>query len=184
MTILVNGVSSDAKIDILSVDGLSGVNNSLAYKVHEIEKHFHNDEQWFGKDGGDTYLSRSSITPWQITAGTGEAYGTEIQISNGDEIESGSTTKKYDFHRFYITGLDTANVVYKVEIYYGTNVFGDSTLLTEFVTACANANQADTHPLAIIAPRITCNNKLWARCKCQTNGATLDFVIGVHTYTA
>ena len=35
--------ASDA-IDTVAVDGLSGVSNSLAYKVHEIEKHFHNSE--------------------------------------------------------------------------------------------------------------------------------------------
>ena len=40
------------KIDNLAVDGLNGVNNSLAYKVHEIEKHFHNVEYWVGDGGG------------------------------------------------------------------------------------------------------------------------------------
>lgn len=38
----------DPKIDNRAVDGLLGVNNSLAYKVHEIEKHFHNQEKWCG----------------------------------------------------------------------------------------------------------------------------------------
>jgi len=35
-------------IDDAAVKGLLGTNNSLAYKVHEIEKHFHNWERWFG----------------------------------------------------------------------------------------------------------------------------------------
>ena len=37
-----------AKIDSLATNGLNGVNNSLAYRVHEIENHFHSVERWVG----------------------------------------------------------------------------------------------------------------------------------------
>ena len=40
--------SSNTKIDNQAVDGLLGVKDSLAYKIHEIEKHLHNREFWFG----------------------------------------------------------------------------------------------------------------------------------------
>ena len=36
------------KIDNLAADGLLGVEDSLAYKIAEVEKHFHNWERWIG----------------------------------------------------------------------------------------------------------------------------------------
>ena len=36
-----------SKIDDAAVDGLSGTSNSLAYKVAEIERHFHSGARWF-----------------------------------------------------------------------------------------------------------------------------------------
>lgn len=35
------------KIDSFAVDGLLGVEDSLAYKVSEIDRHLHNRERWF-----------------------------------------------------------------------------------------------------------------------------------------
>lgn len=43
------------KIDDVAADGLAGVENSVGYQVHEIERHFHNYEKWLGdalEDGG------------------------------------------------------------------------------------------------------------------------------------
>lgn len=171
------------KIDSNAVLGLSGVANSLAYKVHEIEKHFHNSEQFFGKDGGDNYLNRDSITPWQITSGAGEAYGAELQISDGTEIEGGSATKKFDFHRLFITGVGEIDDTYKIQIWYGTGLFGAATLLTETLFRASSAT-FESVPIDIMSPRIACNNKIWLCCKCTSDAETIDFLIGVHTYDA
>ena len=46
---IISGATS--KLDDQAVNGLSGVEDSLAYKVHEIEKHLHNNEKWFGLAG-------------------------------------------------------------------------------------------------------------------------------------
>ena len=42
-----NGVTDLQKVDSAATDGLAGVNNSLAYRVHEIERHVHSYERWF-----------------------------------------------------------------------------------------------------------------------------------------
>lgn len=173
------------KIDGLAVSGLSGVNNSLAYKVHEIEKHFHNSAQWFGKDGGDNLLNRDSVTPWALVAGTSQAYGTEVQLSDGTEVESGSATKKFDLHEILIVDNDAGNAVttYKIQFWYGTGLFAAATLLTECV--CSFYSVSDNHGVIVmVCPRITCNNKLWARVKCSVNSKSLSFIMGVHTYVA
>lgn len=173
------------KIDGSAVDGLSGVNNSLAYKVHELEKHFHNSAQWFGKDGGDNLLNRDSVTPWALVAGTSQAYGTEVQLSDGTEIESGSAIKKYDLHEVLIVDNDAGNAVttFKVQFWYGTGLFAAATLLTECV--CSFYSVSDNHGvITMVCPRITCNNKLWARIKCSVNSKSISILIGVHTYVS
>jgi hypothetical protein len=174
------------KIDNQAVNGLLGVTDSLAYKVHEIEAHFHNSELWYGND--DTLptngnADRDSITAWRLTAGTSEAYGTEVQIHDGTVFESGDTVKKFDFHRIYIDSTNSDNNNFKIQFYYGTGTFAQATLFTEVVFQSA-ANTSESFPLNLLSPRITCNNKLWARCGCQADSKTIDFLIGIHVYDA
>ena len=168
------------KIDLKVTNGLAGVYDSLAYRVHEIEKHVHNREYWYAKDGGDNYFSPTSLTSWQVQAGTSGAFGTPLQISNGDEIESGDVDKYYDPHRIFVTAVSATGKLYRVQFLYGTGVVGDATVLTEvpvFVPATVKSG-----PIEVIADRIACNNKLWVKIPCETDSATLDFIIGIHVY--
>ena len=41
-----NDPTGTAKLDSAATEGLEGVSNSIAYRVHEIEKQFHNYESW------------------------------------------------------------------------------------------------------------------------------------------
>lgn len=115
------------KIDSLAVNGLSGVADSLAYKVHEIEKHFHNSMQIYGLTGNT--MARKSTSPIIVTGGNG-AWGTELLLHDGATIESGSTTKKFDASQIYVTAVGTANRVTYLEFY--KNVAG--TPITSVVT--------------------------------------------------
>ena len=46
----VSAIASDAnKIDDEAVSGLLGTYDSLAYRVHEIERHLHSAGSWFGQ---------------------------------------------------------------------------------------------------------------------------------------
>ena len=76
------------KIDDLATNGLSGISNSLSYRVHEIEKHFHSEEHWYGSDGDGTGSTANNLTEWQLTAGTGGAYGTEVQLLGANDISN------------------------------------------------------------------------------------------------
>lgn len=104
--------ASDA-IDTVAVSGLSGTANSLAYKVHEIEKHFHNSEQVFGNTANDM----AADIPIKFTViGGDNAYGTELMLTDGTVIESGSSTMKFDFNTLYIVSASAANKISVVEI--------------------------------------------------------------------
>lgn len=169
------------KIDSATVNGLLGTNNSLAYKVHEIEKHFHNTELWYGNTTGN--FDQDSLAHFRLTAGSAEAYGTELLVHDGTVIAGGSATQKFDLHRILIIALSSNNSTYKIQLWGGTGTFGEATLLTEVLHRTATA-AGDIAPLEIMAPRHTCNTKLWARLKSQSDGATLDLLFGLHIYIA
>ena len=100
------------KIDGSPTSGLSGVHNSLAYRVHEIEKHLHNSEQVFGNTANDM----TADVPVKFTViGGNNAWGTELMLTDGTVIESGSSTMKFDINRFYAVSTSAANKISVVE---------------------------------------------------------------------
>ena len=98
-------LSYTIKIDSAAVLGLAGTSNSLAYKVHEVEKHFHNSGRWYGADPGDGFLVEGGLVAWQLVAGAGGAFGNWLQLSDGDEIASGP---RYDPHQMLFTQASAA----------------------------------------------------------------------------
>ena len=171
------------KIDDAAVDGLSGTKNSLAYKVHEIEKHFHGREYWYGKDSADTFFNATSATAWQMaSSATINTFGPSIQLSNGDEIESGDPTKYYDLHRIYVKAASVQDKVYRIMFTYATGgTAGQAAVLTETLYVKAD-NKIDSSPVEIQGPRIACNNKLWGQVACETGSGTIDILVGLHIY--
>ena len=102
------------KIDNEAVLGLLGTNNSLAYKVHEIEKHFHNAQQIYGMTANT--MARLATTGFAVVGGN-NAWGTELQLHNGTVVEAGSATKKFDFNTLYITAVNQANKATVLEFF-------------------------------------------------------------------
>jgi hypothetical protein len=103
------------KIDTVAVNGLSGVSNSLAYKVHEIEKHFHNSEKVYGN--ASNIMTADEPVKFTVIGGN-NAWGTELMLTDGTVIESGSATKKFDLNTLFITSVSTANEINIVEFLY------------------------------------------------------------------
>jgi len=118
MGIQVNGVDTALtgvnKIDETAVDGLSGISNSLAYRVEEIENHLHSAQQIYGLTANT--MARKAVIPIVVTGGNG-AWGTELELHNGTVIESGSATKKFDMHEIYVITVGNANRVTMLEFY-------------------------------------------------------------------
>ena len=172
------------KLDDLAVDGLSGVEDSLAYKVEEIEKHFHSIERWFGDDGDNTASTTNNMTEFQCTAGTGGAYGTEVQIMGANDIASGDfvfTPVKFDLHRLLVTAASANGANYVIQIWSGTGAFGAATLRAEVPYRRITAAGV-VRPIDIQMSRLGVAEKVWARVKSETNGATIDFIVGIHAY--
>ncbi len=173
-----------AKIDNETTLGLLGVNNSATYRIHELEKHFHSEEHWYGTDGDGTGSVANNLTEWQLTAGTSKAYGTEVQLLGANDVSNSDFSfipVKFDMHRVLVSVSSANDVNYMIQFYSGTGTFGEADLITS-VPYRTGGNVAEVAPIDIQMGRQAVNKKLWARVKCETNSATLSFIMGIHAY--
>lgn len=175
------------KIDSAATNGMNppdGVNNSLAYRVHEIEKHFHNEEHWYGSDGDSSGSTANNMTEWNLTAGTGGAYGTEVQLLAANDVSNSDfsfTPVKFDLHRILVTNSSTNDTNYVIQIWTGTGTFGEASFATEVPYRTGSAN-SEVSPIYVMMSRAAVADKVWGRVKSETNGADLDILIGIHAY--
>ena len=171
-----NGVIQTPAIDSQVTLGLLGTEDSLAYRVHEIEDHLHSVGHFYGKDPGDNFLLENGHTPWVLTAGASEAFGAWVQLSDGDEI----TDPEYDPHLTTVYAVSNANTTYIIQ--YGV---GDGTVLGTTVVGATWFKSSATlrgAPEEVQARRINNTDKLWARCNSAADGATISIGLGLHTY--
>lgn len=112
MSVYANGIVVD--FDNATVSGLAGTEDSLAYKINELEKHIHNTPQHYGSDGAGN-CTLDGLTEFIASAGNG-AWGREDQLHDGTVFESGDATKKFDFGEIYVTAVGTANRPLLIEL--------------------------------------------------------------------
>ena len=180
------------KIDGAATSGLTGVSNSLAYRVHELERHFHGRERWFGKLAVQTatdWADNNIATPYRCISGL-NAYG----VDANDEAKVIGTADtpvllgwvKYDIHRILIVDSSSTSI-WKLQVIYGTGTMAAAIAADQFSTIMvkvdAAAGQTPNVPCEIMMPRGTCaSTQVWVRGWNATNNATLDFYVGWHEY--
>lgn len=166
-----------AAIDDNESAGLAGTHDSLGYRIEEIEAHLHGAEHWFGRDAGGTELAvENGMTGWTLTAGTGNAFGAWVQITDGTQFTIG---EKFDAHRIMVKAVSAQDKVYLVQ--FGTGESGAQEAITT-LPFYAPSNQVNAGPVDAMMNRHDNTDKLWARCACETNGATIEKLVGVHFY--
>lgn len=174
------------KIDDLAVDGLLGTEDSLAYKVAEIEKHFHNWERWLGLAAvpvGETHrFDVDSMLPFIMDAGN-DTWGSWLQIVGSEDFPITPGMVKRDAHRILITDVERDLSITRIQIAGGEDA--DAAVLagnyTEFmVTPQRNAR---SNPTDIMTGRALSAVKGWARCwVAGQDTGTVEFFLGVHEY--
>lgn len=181
-----------AKIDGSSSNGLLGTSNSLAYRLEEIEKHFHGRERWFGKLAVQTatdWADNNIATPFVCISGN-NAYGTdpgdEAQVVGTADTPAISGMARYDVHRLLITD-STSTTVWKLQLIYGTGTMADAITAGQYSTFMvridAAAAQLPGVPVEVMMPRGVCaSTKVWLRGWNATNDSTLSFFVGWHEY--
>ena len=179
------------KIDGAAVDGLLGVSNSLAYKVHELERHFHGRERWRGKLAVQTATDWADdvLTPFRAISGA-NAYGAEandeaLVLGTADTPAIAGNTR-FDLHRLIMTGA-SSSTAYKLRIVYGTGTMADAvaagTYTEVVVMSDPSAAQVPHEIIDVMMPRGTCGStKVWVQAWNATDNATFDFLVGWHEY--
>jgi len=181
--------SEIAKIDSAATDGLLGTDDSLAYRVNEIERHFHTWERWFGlaaSPSGETHRADRITTnpaPFVIDAGNND-WGSWVQILGSDDTPADVGMAYYDLHELDIVAAETANVVYFIQLSFGATAAAGLSAGTyiefPFIPQSANGRPA---PIPMICRRLAAGTKAWARNLCRgTNTSTLSFYFGLHEY--
>ena len=170
------------KIDEAATLGLAGTVNSLAYRVHEIERHVHSYEKWFGVAATPSGTHKADrlgqgIVAFEIDGGN-LTWGSWVQI-----LGSADTTEKFDVHKFFVTDVQET-APYFVQLAFGAdaNAAVAAGTFTEFVFR-VNATNSDRTEIPVNDRRQTAGAAGWVRCMALgTNTGTMSFYFGLHTY--
>ena len=178
------------KIDSLAVNGLEGVSNSLAYKVEEIERHFHGYEKWFGvaaAPAGETNIAdrmAGGIASFQLVAGA-DTWGNWVQILGSSDTPVLAGNAKFDLHRIMVTTTNSTNP-YIIQVVSGESAGIAASLTAETFTEfgyISASNNNDSGIVDIMEHRKNVGTKMWARTCCiGGNATTINFYIGLHEY--
>jgi hypothetical protein len=178
-----------AKIDDAATDGLLGTEDSVAYRVHEAERHVHHYSRVFGAaavPNGEIHVAdeqTSDPDPFVVDAGN-DTWGAWVQLLGSSDTPSIAGSAKFDPHLISIVAAETANVVYQIQLAAGTS--GAAALAAgtysgkAFIPQSANGRPA---PIPIAMRRQDAGTKLWIRTLARgTNTSTLSLYIEIHEY--
>jgi len=177
-----------SKIDGAATSGLTGVADSLAYRVHEIERHLHNYERALelaAVPNGEAHVADRAGTgggPFVIDAGD-DTWGAWVQILGSADTPTIPGKVRFDPQRIQISGAER-NATYIIQIGAGASAAAALTAgtFTEFVYT-PEAVQTKPDWLNIGFRAQAAGTKLWARCICPgQNTAYLNFYLGLHEY--
>jgi len=180
---------STAKIDNAATDGLDGVEDSLAYRVEEIERHLHGWERWFGEAGtpsGEVHVADrigTTSTPFTIDGGN-DTWGSWLQILGSSDTPAVAGQVKFDLHRIEITTVERTNATHFIQIGFGASGAAalTSNTYTEFVFRPSTV-QGRAAPVTIISRRRDAGTLAWARCwVVGQNTGEVEFWAGLHEY--
>lgn len=177
------------KIDSASVDGLTGVADSLAYIVNELEKHFHSRGRWWGAVGApdETNAITATVTVPFVAASGADTWGAAIPILGTADDPTDGLGVKFDLHLLLVVALDDQTDAWRLRIISGTGTSADAIGAGDWseVMIQANAipgNRAGGIPLIIQDTRMDVGVKVWAQAWNDTAGEDLSFFWGCHPY--
>ena len=175
------------KIDDLEVAGLTGVADSLAYKVHQIERHLHSGARWFetaSVPDGEVHVADSigsGAGAFQADAGN-DTWGDWIQVLGSSDTPTVAGKAYFDPHQMIVEDTERANTYF---LQFARGDSGAAGLAagnyTELIYAASVQKEAGI--IDVQTGRAPAGSKIWFRVMCpgQDTG-TFDFYFGVHEY--
>lgn len=177
-------------IDRAATGGLLSAEDSLSYRLGEIERHLHNTEKWLGvalvPDGEDHVADRMNIAnlPFTLVAGAND-FGAWVQILGPDDTPVTPGMVKFDAHRILVDDTNSTNP-FILQVVSGefagiaAKIAAEQYSETPYVSA---TNSNDSGIEEIMVRRAAVGEKVWARCRnIGGSGSTLTFFFGIHEY--
>ena len=178
------------KIDESAADGLGGaVENSLAYLVEEIDRHFHVRERWWGAVAApdeDTNVVEVNVSRPFVAISGNDAWGTAIPILGANDDVGIDDDPYFDPHRLLFVDFNGNATAWRLRFIWGTGTSADA--ITAGQWSEIMVINAVAGPFAVGVPsdikhvRIAVGLKMWAQVWNVTNVAELDFFYGTHSY--
>jgi len=175
------------KIDSAVTTGLLGASNSLAYRVHEIEKHLHNRARRWGAAAApdETNAIDANVNRPYVAVSGNNDWGAAIPIiGTADAPVPAPDNVKFDLHHIAITDVDD-NTLYRLRIIYGDDTSAAAIAAgqwTEFMFIAGTGPRSTPTAIEIMMPRVNVGWKCWAQVWNATNLSAVDFFIGCHGY--
>jgi hypothetical protein len=174
-------------IDDRAVNGLLGVEDSLAYKVHEIERHFHGWERHLGvayAPSGTHKADRIGSTvdaPFALTSGNNN-WGAWVQILGSADTPITPAMAKYDLHEIITVANNNASP-YFFQVGYGASGAASLTAGTYSSKVLSFPAVNDKARFLMMCDRQAAGELAWARIMVPgQNAKTMSFYIGLHEY--
>jgi hypothetical protein len=190
---IVNGLAAidvdTSKIDDAAADGITGIEDSLAYRVSVVDGYFHIRERWFGKsaDQSGNNWGADTLTPFQAISGAG-VYGAdandEAKVVGSDDTPIFVGDTRMAAQRILVVGV-SVDTHYKLRVVYGTGTMADAITALQYTEImvkfdATNPQQSAGIPFDIKVPRLDVGTKIWLQAKNATDNATIDFFVGGH----
>jgi len=177
------------KIDEAATDGLVGVGNSLAYRVHEIEKHLHSRGRYWGALAApdETNAIEANVNRPFVAVSGNNTWGTAIPICGVDDVPVPTGLVKFDAHRLLVTDLDDDTTPWRIRFIYGTGTSAAAISAEQWSEEMIESNavpgnRAGGTPLDFQMPRVDVGSKMWCQVWNDTDLEELSFFWGAHGY--
>lgn len=174
------------KIDDLAVAGLEGVENSLAYKAHEIETHLHSRTRRWGAVAfpDETNAIAATVTVPFVAVSGNDDWGAAIPICGTADVPVPTGNVKFDAGYIFVTDTDHATP-YKIRIIYGTGTSAAAIIAEQwseemFITAAGPFLSGTGVNFQM--PRVDVGAKLWCSIWNENNLSEAHLFWGAHGY--
>lgn len=169
--------------------GLDAIENSLVYRLAEIDRHAHSFERWFGVaavPNGEVHVAdriSPTISVFQADAGN-DNWGAWLQIVGSSDTPTDSGNVYFDPHRLFIRAAQRFTNIHFIQIGFGAS--GAAALAAgtygEFPYEPQSATAMELS-IKIKSRRLVVGTKGWLRLVVpgQVSG-TIDFLVGIHEY--
>lgn len=178
------------RIDDFPTRGLLGVADSLAYRVGEIERHFHNWERWMLLAAVPSATHKAdrigatvdSKAPFVLTSGN-DTWGAWVQVLGSADTPVIPAMVKFDVHRILVVTTNQA-AIWFLQLAFGATAAEALTANTFCSVVYNPAGASDkTAPVDVLTRRQTAGTLAWARGWCVgANAKTISIMFGLHEY--